>query len=221
MWLTQAGNSPAVFLWRHLLDGLFPVFELTLFEDMCTMSPYQNFHFYRDGTMPEKQSYEDVEKFVWMLIHRNAKKFNYREPEDLLTPAYEAYLAARRSYDPNRGIKFTTYLGTCINNKLSNVIRGHNKLVEGVLTNISIEMLSCLKRQEFNFDEFCDGFTEDSKTVIRLLLNPPVALTVSASDKGGRPYNWRSSLREYLHESGWSVARVTKAFRATKSAIFG
>lgn len=66
-------------------------------------------------------------------------------------------------------------------------------------------------------DDYALGY--DADYVVALVLDPPLDLGQAVQAKGGQSRNWRSSLRAYLRQQGWSSDRVNAAFKEIQEAL--
>lgn len=67
-------------------------------------------------------------------------------------------------------------------------------------------------------DKYAD-LSDDAQACIYLALDPPDELRIKAGQRGGRPQNIRSTMREHLHGLGWTNTRVSTAFKEVKHAL--
>lgn len=172
-------------------------------------------------------TYKEVERLIWNEIHSFRRTYGYHfDEDDLLSEANEAFLKAYNTFDEDKG-KFSTYLTICIYRRFLDVM--YNKQQQNRLRTVSLdttstdgslhETISAKQELGFNFEEYVEGWTEDSKTILRLILQTPTELSELVSGKGGEPRNWRSSIREYLLACGWDWYRVSDTYKEIRAVL--
>ncbi len=70
----------------------------------------------------------------------------------------------------------------------------------------------------WNREDFVCGLSEDGRYAVALALNPPAAIEKVAQEKGGTPRNYKSTVRQYLKDTGWSTDRINAAFEEIVTA---
>jgi RNA polymerase sigma factor (sigma-70 family) len=60
------------------------------------------------------------------LVYRVASKFDMRDKDDLISAGMEALWRAEETYNPDRGVRFKSYAGSCILNAMRDVYRRAN-----------------------------------------------------------------------------------------------
>lgn len=71
----------------------------------------------------------------------------------------------------------------------------------------------------FDAVAFARHLDDDARTVLQLVLDPPICVVVKAERKGGEPRNIRSTVRAWLRSAGWHAARINDAFEEIRSAL--
>jgi len=71
----------------------------------------------------------------------------------------------------------------------------------------------------FDFEEFTACLGDDATEVVRLLADMPRGIIAPAMRKGNTPRNYRSALREYLTDRGWTAQRISEAFAEIKATL--
>ena len=67
--------------------------------------------------------YEENEKLAYFIANKWRSKVYPSNMEDLYQEAKIALWAASKSYNPDKGIKFSTYVTNCINHKIINFMQ--------------------------------------------------------------------------------------------------
>ena len=60
---------------------------------------------------------------------------------------------------------------------------------------------------------------EEAETVLQLIQETPADLWTAIEGKGGAPRNYRTCIREYLHDKGWTVNEVNDSFTEIEGAL--
>lgn len=156
------------------------------------------------------ETYEDVERLIYQLVHRFNQRYggDFRE---LLSDANLAFMRAYKSYDPSKG-QFTTLLVTSVQRLLFRTLKNRIKYQQRYGTTLDEHRTISRDVEEFDFDCFVSNMSADAKFVVRLITHSPPELAAVANGKGGEPRNWRSSIKGYLRDLGWSANQITESF---------
>jgi len=169
--------------------------------------------------------YEDVSKMIYSQVHKFARRYG-GDVEDLIGEAHLAYARGHKAYmDGGEKLQSRVPYHTVIRRWVwyemfdamrVRVKRGKNVKV-GLMGDTDKDYEA--RSTTFNKDEFYDGLTEDAATVARLVLEPPAEIEKTVVAKGGDPRNYKSTVRSYLADAGWSNARVSAAFEELAEVV--
>lgn len=87
--------------------------------------------------------FEENMKLVYWLVLKKYK--NYPQREDILQEGFLGLHKAVKTYDKNRGIKFSSYAVRCIDNSIKMFLRHNNK-------NITYTDIDDLRNNDFEID---------------------------------------------------------------------
>ena len=175
---------------------------------------------------PIDDTYAEVERLVYSAVHRFIRRHG-GDFDDLVGLANQVYMDSYDGYDPSKG-SFSNYLWVNITRRLQDFCRAERSRKEVSLSSpcgngrgvIGDFIEDRRAGTDFDLAEFARRMTEDAKTVIELVLDAPEDLKEIAEGKGGHYYNFRSSLRGWLHSrKGWSVKRISEAFEEISEVL--
>lgn len=163
------------------------------------------------------------------MIYKLAWKWSSRDVhwEDLLSEGNEAFMIAARSFDPNNGTGFGTYLYRIVDNAMHDfavrgVVFGERKIVhpktesdvELLITNggINPERYAILK-------DWLENLSKESQLIIRTVWETPGDIVEWAREETHNPKNSRKYLTRYLRELGWNFLMVENCFQEIKEGL--
>jgi RNA polymerase sigma factor (sigma-70 family) len=164
-------------------------------------------------SLPISDTYNDVEKLIYHVANKVHAKHG-GDIEELVSEANVAFMKAYKAYSPDRHTKFSTFLYCVIWNHLLTFIRD-NRSMPVVDTGSVVDN----RPEPFMVWDFVEGLTEDAATVVGLVFTSPAELVEAAEGKGNQIRNWRSSIRRYLLNQGWSTDRVIECFSEIAAAL--
>lgn len=73
----------------------------------------------------------------------------------------------------------------------------------------------------FDLREFLHDLSEDARTVVMLVVEPPADITLAIQTARGEgfPSEYRRAIPEYLREIGWVTSRIYSVFDEIRSAL--
>lgn len=177
---------------------------------------------------PVTETYLDVEKMIYAVVNEFHGTFG-GDWDEYVAEANLTFKQVYDSYDPTKGA-LTNVLWTSIWRKLTKVNRKnirsrafHKVSLDAADGNYNTLAAHIQDRPDCTFDFVAFAaaakLTEDAKTVIGLVLDPPEKVEKVAKAKGDLPMNWRSTLREYLRDIGWAAARISESFEEVREAL--
>lgn len=169
------------------------------------------------ATTPIAETYDDVQNLMFKCCHKFRKSFG-GDFDDLLSIANEVYMESYEKFEYGAGATFGSYLWTNIWRRLQDNYQyeQRRKMVPLDAKSASgtsyADLVEDRPHREFSLADFADGLSEDAMTVIKLIIETPEDLARMATEKGGTPRNWRSSVREWLASAGWGSEKIADSF---------
>lgn len=169
------------------------------------------------------ETYADYEKLIYATVKRFMDRYG-GDFQEMLCEANYAFMKAFYAWDAGRA-KFSTLLVWCIWNALKTL--RNNKIKDETRCPVHIDAENddgkslAGNLQDVTFEYNFENLTSDARDVMNLILNAPDDLFDAVIAKGGQPRNWRSTLREYLEDMGWTRRRIMQSFIELRSAVSG
>ena len=184
---------------------------------------------YPAATMAPDEVPEDINEafaLVEGLLFDQVHKFHLRyggDRDDLIGEAHEAFMKGHAEF-----ITGKTNGGKAIKDPYATSIRRwiwfemFDRMRSRIKANDATEAIgdrdfALDTTEDFNVNDW--GLGEDALRVVKLLLEPPRSIRIPAERKGGSPRNYRSTLREWLTDRGWTATRINGAFAEIKHAL--
>lgn len=170
-------------------------------------------------TRPIDETWEDTKNLVYKIVY-SYRRNHGGDLDEMIGLGHEAFMAAYKSWQPGKGMIFTSYLATCVLRRLMDnyrVGRRHRMPQAGPMAAMVPDTRGPITG--FDLAEFAANVSDDARRVIELTLETPAELAAIAAGKGGSPCNLRSSLRAWLIETGWTVQRVRDTFAEVGAAL--
>jgi len=137
------------------------------------------------------------------------------EFDEWFAQANEVFVDAFWSYDREEG-SFGNWLRRNLRWKLMDVVQfiayRHKRFPY-------VELLDEMATIDNEPLRHLDSLTEDAQLVVQLVLDLPRTLAIEIDDRGGKPRNWRSVLRQYLLGMGWERDYIDEIFAEIKHAL--
>lgn len=162
------------------------------------------------------ETHADYEKLIYHTVSRFIARFG-GDFEEYCEEANIAYCTAYNAWRPEKGYRFSTFLVTCIRNRLKKLRdvkareRSRPMLSLDYRADPRSESLAALipdRLPRYNIEDLED----DARTVVNLILSTPADLADAISECGSRKNDWRLFLSGYLEGLGWSRDRVADTF---------
>lgn len=164
------------------------------------------------------------EKYQLLIIER-ACSFNRStgyDVEDLISQGNLIYCQVKNTHQNKRGVKFSTFLYTCLNNGLRNYIKKNNKyiktteLTEKLMTKSGL--LNKKSEARCNFLHVLTSLSNEAKHVIEIIIKSPMELLqLNGTEK---PKAIRGKLYKHLRSKGWKWTTIWKTFNEIKSLTY-
>ena len=146
-----------------------------------------------------------IRSLVWDL-HR---RYNI-DWEELFAEATLIYLIKVDKYDESRGVKKSTWIYTCIKNRLLNFIKEEQRNTFMELSEVDLDAYS---ENPILFFELLDYLSEESKLIVDMVLETPHKYIVPKRKMA------RGLVVKNLISSGWAVARSWGAVRRLRDEL--
>lgn len=163
-----------------------------------------------------EETYIEVEnlirKEVWRIIGKYGGDF-----DDLMTEASAIYLVAYDSFGTSSGTKFTTWLVNNLRWGLIDKVR--NRINHERRFSVIDDQQISKNYRDWKPSDLIDELHEDAKLVAKLVLDTPEEIMQVYMGKGGQPRNFRSTIRDYLIEMGWTASRISESFAEIRQAL--
>lgn len=163
-------------------------------------------------------TYSDVEKLLQSLCWRFCRRTG--APFDVaMSEANAAYVAAYNSYQPGRGSTFATWVRRRVDYALREFARQHanDRLAKTRRFGPSEDTAD---RERFDLTRFAEELSNDARTVIRLAIEPPTDVMLSAhTSYGPCPSGLKKGILEFLADIGWTAQRIGESFREIGEAL--
>ncbi len=155
-------------------------------------------------------------------LHRLCHSFQRRnggDYEELLEEASLAYVEARNNFNPEKGVKFISYLHWIVWGRLKDWKRrrdSENKRLE-----IKDFQDSYIPDRVNRIEVIERECSADARVAMMIALNPPLDVVAIARRGRGEtsPYSMRNAIKEHLTELGWAMSRIWQAFGEIQEAL--
>lgn len=163
------------------------------------------------------ETYEEVQELIAKIVRGMMAQYGGFEFDELSAEANLHYIRAFNDYDATQS-KFTTHLITYIKNGLFWYIRDEYRQAHISIDdeNTNIDSLQTIP---FSLIDLFDEMEQDTYTIIHLFFNAPKEIIELALSNGKHQKHMRTSLKNYLHNMGWTIRRITKTFEDLQNAL--
>lgn len=138
--------------------------------------------------------------------------------DDLFGEGCLAYCEAVQTYDSGKSVKLITYAYWCVRNRLMDYCIKETRAIRQPVPLSSLpESLHPVAEieREFNFEEYTDNWSAESKAIARMVLNTPekfMGRTPNFKRSGGKIQR----IREELRHHNWLHREIDIALREIK-----
>lgn len=172
---------------------------------------------------PITETYEDVRRLIYHVCNQFARRYG-GDVEELISDANVAYMKAYESWKPGRGTKFSTYVVVCVWRRLAALRKAEQRrkaVWSRGLDDISPDQLPVTAGHTIGdrFADLLEELSEDTASVVRMVVNATSDISEVAEAKGGKYRNWRSTIRSHLRDIGWTHNRIRAAFEEIEAAF--
>ncbi len=163
------------------------------------------------------QTFADVQPLLEQTVFRFRNQ-PWADVEEMRSEAYESYLKAYQTYDPDRAA-FSTWTVLLAQQAIRNLLR--KKKRDAQLMGGRLSGQEVCKKTRFTVDGLMNELSADAAMVVKLTVQPPPDVKLRAIQGGGadRPTGIKSGIMEFLKDIGWSAARIAESFDEIRSAL--
>lgn len=169
--------------------------------------------------MTQEQAYESVRLLIYRICHQHRARRGGCFDE-LVSEANLAFLSAYRRYEPNPDVTLAQWIAFVVRHELLEGARNHASRKRDVK---SLPAAVPDKRSRFTREALFEALREDGRSLVALVLDPPLDVEVSAMVGQGygtdEVHNLRGAVREYLEDWGWGPERIADAFGEVRLAL--
>ncbi len=167
--------------------------------------------------------YEDVKGMIFKLSWKFAR--NENEWEECVSVGNEAFLRAWDCFDPQRGVKFSTYLYRCVFRRLQTHFAEAARRMSMEKTN-SLDGLhddgwsgldDVEDRSVGRIESILEDIGDDARLIVQTILELPADLKCLISAR--KPKESRFRLQKYLRKRGFKVAQLVECFEEIEEAL--
>lgn len=159
---------------------------------------------------------------VRLLIHHTINKFAAKREvsADLFEEHINTwFMIAKLDFNPEHfKSSFTNYLVWVVNKGCYDVLRDWARR-DRIVKWHPLTDLYTQTPKGFDALELIRDMTEDSKTVVMLVIKTPPGLADIIEREGGKPKQYRECIMEYLDGLGWAASRITQSFKEITEAL--
>jgi len=165
---------------------------------------------------------EDYEKHKRMIHERawswhRTSRFDF---DELLAQANLIYCEARKSFDPEAGTKFSTWLYKRLNHGLGthvrHLVRKALPLMQAVPLDFDLETPATQDRNVSLFSRLAE-ISEEARHVAALIIHAPAEVFGMVAPL---PHKMRTTVRRHLQDQGMSLKKSRKVLRELRAAVY-
>jgi len=154
------------------------------------------------------ETYLDVQGLIYDTCHKFNKVFN-GDIEEYISIANTVFIKAYQTHNPNIS-KFTTWLRRCIWGKLFDYTR---KEIKDYKRNCSERVAKDTNFTTTYFIDLLDELDDDAKDIVHMIFDMPALLKEMTIENNCTMLSFKSTLRKYLKNIGWTADTINKSFQ--------
>jgi RNA polymerase sigma factor (sigma-70 family) len=169
------------------------------------------------------ETFRDVKQLIYKVAWRCHRKTGI-PLEDCVAEGQLAYCYAYKYWDPDKSVRFTTYLHKVLENTMKDLVHDYRRQH---IRNIDPEVLDQrqgLIRQDYIrqgyigwFDSLTQELSDDARTILTAIIEGPAELA-SLHLKRNQS-TMKHMVVKYMVKLGWSVARVIDGLSEVEQAL--
>lgn len=158
--------------------------------------------------------YEDYKKLIYKIAWTYHRKTGI-DFEELVSEGNIAFCNAKKHFNPDKDIKFCTYLYIAIKNTMKDFIEKNNCFDNTNKINFEFKDVN----NEFQIKLF-ENLSDSSKIMIKTIINPPSEIIEWAqSDKWPKKRDGKKHLLKYFRERGWKFQSIWDCFNEIQMVL--
>lgn len=174
-------------------------------------------------------NYEDCKDLVHYVSEKYRRKYQSTNI-DWLSEANLAFMEAHRTFNPSKGVKFSTWLFNILNMRLLDVVRyrSRDSAVKKAMTNADFSHLHSrtpvfsYKNTKQLYKEWKEELSVDARMIVDIVVDPPLAVLMavySESESTSYPKRLKSAVVEFLEDLGWCSEEIFCCFDEITEAL--
>jgi hypothetical protein len=170
---------------------------------------------------PARDTYEAVEQLINKIANRFARVYG-GEFDEWKAQANLAYVPAYRSYQSGHGMKFSSYIATCIYRRLK--YRADLQFRSVTTTSLSMKdgsqrPVEASKELSYDVAALLGKLSEDAKAIVSVVLDSPADLKDAVIVPGATGWNNQKAVRSYMKSLGWGRNKIAACMSEIKEAL--
>ncbi len=163
------------------------------------------------------RDYRDVEKLVEVMSYRWSQRTGI-PMDECRSAAHLAYVEADRNYNPERGVKFSTYLYRAISFRLVSLTEKRTKeRSRAVVKTLPIEELDLAEARPSRLSNLLQDLGDDARIIFHAITDGVSELASLGQVKGRQ--SKLLVISEYLQKLGWGSSRIDKGFAEIREVL--
>lgn len=168
------------------------------------------------------ETYKDMEKLVLKVTWRFQTRYG-GEIDDLIGQANLLFILAVDEYDETKQAQLSTWLWHYINKGLWNYVKAENHKNNHISIDDEDKNINPQILDSFSILELLDELEQDTLLIIQLFFETPNEIIQGVLDDGKQMNHMqgymRRRLRNRLKQMGWTIKRISEAFKKIKEAV--
>jgi RNA polymerase sigma factor (sigma-70 family) len=157
--------------------------------------------------------YQEHKHLIYSVVNKIQKSTGI-DRDELRSEANETFVKCAMRFDPNRGIKFSTYLVKCLQLNLYRMAR-KKAWRESKETNELFDIAGRDTSEDIIFNVTLESLSRDARMCADLALHPPEEMRELIDRKDDTVWAkkiTKSHIKKYLYNQGWNPRQIDNAF---------